>query len=359
MTTADGLPRTTSVQSVLGPVPSSELGVTLTHEHILNDLRSWYREPEDVAGATAAAGRRPVSAGIAWELQQDPFGNEDNCTLDDVETAVEEVGLFRDLGGRTILETTGIGIGRDLAGLARVSARTGVTVVAGTGYYLSRAGEDLGGFASDPRAQGPDAVADAVLADLRDGEDGVRPGFIGEIGVGADFTPAEQANLRGALMAQREVDLPIQVHLPGWHRRAHDVLDLVDEVGVDPRRVVLCHMNPSGADLDHQTSLLARGAWLQYDMVGMGLYFADQRAQCPTDSENAAWIARLLDRGHGDQLLISQDVFLKSLLRRNGGPGYGHVLQYFAPRLRELGASAQDLDQLLVANPRALFEGPV
>lgn len=340
------------VHSVCGPVPSSALGVTLTHEHVLNDLRSWHQAPP---GAAPDA-RRPVSADIAWDLKQNPFGNLDNCHLDDLEAATEEVRRFYDLGGRTILEATGIGIGRNLVGLREVSQRSGVTIVAGTGYYLSRAGEDLGGFETDPRAAGPEAIAEAILQDLREGEDGVRAGFIGEIGVGADFTAAEQANLRGALLAQREVDLPVQVHLPGWHRRAHDVLDLVEAVGVDPRRVVLCHMNPSGADLDHQLSLIARGAWLQYDMVGMDLYFADQKAQCPTDTENAAWLARLVELGHTGQLLLSQDVFLKSLLRRNGGPGYAHIQQYFVPRLIDLGVTEPQVEELLVTNPRRLFE---
>ena len=112
--------------------------------------------------------------------------------------ACEELDKFTALGGRTVVETTGWGIGRDLAGLKRLSERTGVHVVAGTGFYLEAS------HPVDVLALGADGVTERILADLRDGEDGVRPGIIGEIGVSADFTPAEQVSLRGALAAQVE-----------------------------------------------------------------------------------------------------------------------------------------------------------
>jgi phosphotriesterase-related protein len=249
------------------------------------------------------------------------------------------------------VETTGFGIGRDLAGLRRISEATGIHVVAGTGFYLQDS------HPVDVLALGVDGVAEQILTDLREGEDGVRPGIIGEIGVSADLTDAEATSLRGALLAQRETGLPVQVHLPGWFRRAHEVLDVAASEGVDADRIVLCHMGPSGHDLDYQRSLLDRGAWVQYDMIGMEVFYADQGVQCPSDEQNATHIARLCNLGHADQLLLSQDVFVKSLLRAHGGPGYAHLLQYFLPRLRRHGLDDAVLDQLTVHNPRRLFTG--
>ena len=78
------------------------------------------------------------------------------------------------------------------------------------------------------------------------------------------------------------------VHLPGWFRLGHDVLDIVEEEGGDPRHTVLCHMNPSFADLDYQTACAARGAFIEYDMIGMDYFYADQQVQCPSDEEDAA-----------------------------------------------------------------------
>ena len=338
--------------SVLGPVDSDELGVTLTHEHIVNDATSWSHrtsstgwDPEDLA-------TRPVSEDILWDLRHDPFANVDNCRLDDLEVAIEEVRRFADLGGRTILEATGLGFGRDLVALSEVSRATGITIIAGTGFYLDPA------IPADVRDLAPEQIAETILADLSEGENGIRPGFIGEIGVGADFTAAERASLAGACIAQRETGLPMQVHLPGWFRLGGDVLDVVESHGVDPARVVLCHMGPSGADLAYQEGLLERGVFVQYDMLGMEVFYADQGVQCPSDEQNAKWLARLVERGHGDRLLLSQDIFLKSLLRRHGGPGYGHVLQYFVPRLNAAGLDSATVEQLMVANPRALFQEP-
>ncbi|MEW1955402.1 phosphotriesterase-related protein [Terrabacter sp. NPDC080008] len=340
----------TTVMTVTGPVDAADLGTTLTHEHIVNDVTSWWQPTCSTGWDPEQFAEHPVTMDIVWDLKQDPFGNRDNCRLDDEELAVAEVGRFAGLGGSTIIDATGLGIGRDLPLLRRVSERTGVRVVAGTGYYLD------GAMPQQVKGLSPEAIAEHIVEDVSEGVDGIRPGIIGEIGVSADFTPAERASLEGALRAQRELGLPVEVHLPGWFRRGGEVLDLAERHGVDPAAVVLCHMGPSGDDLDYQMELLRRGAWVQYDMIGMEVFYADQGVQCPSDEENAQWLCRLAEAGHLSRLLISQDIFVKSLLRHYGGPGYGHILQYFVPRLRRLGMTAADIDHLLITNPRTLFE---
>lgn len=341
----------TSVQTVTGPITPDQLGVTLTHEHILNDVTSWAHETSSIGLDPAGFAAAPVSTQLLWDLRHDPFANLDNCRLDDEPLAVEEIQHFASVGGRTVVDATGLGIGRDLQGLARISAATGINIIAGTGYYLDAAQPN------EVRGLGPESICQRILDDLRDGEDGIRPGIIGEIGVGAHFTGQERASLHGAFLAQVETGLPIQVHLPAWFRLADDVLDLADHCHVDPTKLVLCHMGPSGDDLDYQERILSRGVWVQYDMIGMEVYYADQCVQCPSDEDNARWLSRLVQRGHITQLLMSQDIFLKSLLRSYGGPGYAHMLQYFVPRLHRQGLTADDTHQLLVTNPRALFEG--
>jgi phosphotriesterase-related protein len=337
------------VMTVRGPMPVAAMGPTLTHEHIFNDVTSWSHRTESRGWDPDEFAERPVTEDILWDLRQDPFANLDNCRLDDLSVAVEEVGRYAALGGRTILDATGLEVGRDLRRLRAVSEATGANIVAGTGYYLDAAQPDA------VKALTVEEIHERIVSDILHGEDGIRPGFIGEIGVGSEFTPAEQRSLRGALLAQRETGLPIQVHLPGWYRLGKAVADLVDDLGVDPGKVALCHMGPSGADLAYQEGLLRRGFWLQYDMIGMEVFYADQGVQCPSDEQNAAWLARLFERGHAHRLLISQDIFLKSLLRRHGGPGYGHLLQYFVPRLERHGIAGTDLDELIVHNPRRLF----
>lgn len=339
-----------TITTVTGPIDSADLGVTSTHEHIVNDVTSWWKastsrgwDPEEYAA-------HPVTMDILWDLKHDPFGNQPNLRLDDDELAIEEVGRFARLGGATIVDATGLGLGRDLRRLRHVSQQTGIQIIAGTGFYLDAAQP------AHVKGLAPTEIAEILIEDITSGEDGIRPGIIGEIGVNADFTPAERASLEGAFIAQRETHLPVQVHLPAWFRRAGEVLDIAETHGVDPAHVVLCHLGPSGADLDYQEELLRRGAWVQYDMVGMEVFYADQGVQCPSDEESATWLCRLAERGHLPQLLISHDIFLKSLLRRYGGPGYGHIQQYFLPRLHRLGMTRADTDHLMITNPRTLFE---
>jgi phosphotriesterase-related protein len=339
-----------NVQTVSGPVSADRLGVTLMHEHLLMSFASWHHPPTTASRLTLRD--RQVSIEILGELRLDPFVNLDNMQQHDVELAVREVQQFADLGGQTVLDPTNRGIGRDPQALLAISRRTGLNVVLGSGYYLE---------ASHPpivRQMSVDDIAAEIERDLNEGIDdtGLRAGFIGEIGVSARFTAEEQKVLRGAARAQQRCRVPLMIHLPGWERLAHRVLDTVGEEGAAFPQVILCHMNPSWRDFEYQTSLANRGAYLEYDMISMDFYYADQNAQCPSDEDNAAAIHRLLGAGFADRLLLSQDVFLKMMLTSYGGFGYGYILRHFVPRLRRLGVSPETICALLVDNPRRIFE---
>jgi phosphotriesterase-related protein len=130
------------------------------------------------------------------------------------------------------------------------------------------------------------------------------------------------------------------------------VLDLVELNGLPSSRVILCHMNPSGRDVDYQRSLADRGAFLEYDMIGMDFWYADQAVQCPSDADNAAAIVNLFGLGYGNQILLSQDVFIKMMLCAYGGNGYAHVQRHFLPRLLRHGVTESDLLMLMVDNPQ-------
>ena len=45
--------------------------------------------------------------------------------------------------------------------------------------------------------------------------------------------PRRGKSLRGAARAQARTGLPLMVHLPGWFRLGHEVLDIVEEEGGD------------------------------------------------------------------------------------------------------------------------------
>lgn len=340
----------TIVQTVSGPITADSMGITLMHEHLLMSFATWHHPPKTASRMILRDA--PVSLSILGELRMDPFVNLDNLQQYDIDLAAGEVQQFADLGGSTLLDPTNRGIGRDSQALAAISRRTGLNVVIGSGYYLE---------VSHPpvvRQMSGDDIAAEIERDLKLGidETGIRAGFIGEIGVSARFTPEEEKVLRGAARAQKNCRVPLMVHLPGWERLAGRVLDIVAEEGAHLNAVILCHMNPSWRDFDYQCGLAQRGAYVEYDMISMDYYYADQDAQCPNDSENAGAIQRLIDSGYGDRVLISQDVFLKMMLTAYGGFGYGYILRHFVPRLRRLGVSEAAIRTLLVDNPRRVFE---
>ena len=70
------------------------------------------------------------------------------------------------------------------------------------------------------------------------------------------------------------------------------------------------------------------------------------------DEARARSIARLVELGYTDQILLSHDVCFKRLLHWFGGPGYDHLLTGFVPLLRDAGVADADIQRMLVDNPR-------
>ena len=337
------------VMTVDGTIPATELGMTLMHEHLVNDCRCWWNPPKEPE--RAHLGTELVHIGVIGELRMDPFANLDNCALDDHRLAAAELMPFKAAGGRTVVDPTCRGIGRDPLKLRAIASATGLRIVMGSGYYLQTS------HPPELRKMNIDAIADEIVGEALYGVNGTnaRIGLVGEIGVSGDFTAEEEKSLRGAARAHARTRLPIMVHLPAWYRHGGRVLDIVAEEGGDLSHTVLCHMNPSGEDVAYQTGLAARGAFIEYDMLGMDYWYADQQVQCPSDEDNARAIKRLIDMGFLKHVLLSQDVFLKMMLTRYGGFGYAYVLKHFAPRLRRHGVTDYQIKTMLVDNPRRVF----
>ena len=321
------------------------------HEHLLLDARPSWQEPAEATKIKLA--HQKVSPDILHLLRHDPFMNLDNCSLFDEAVAAEEVAQFRDYGGQTVVDATCRAIGRDPEALRRISLQTGLNIIMGTGYYLERT------HPPHLREATVDELAQEMIADLTVGigDTGIRTGYIGEIGTGSHISEQEEKVLRAAAQAQAETDVALSVHLDGWQRWGHKVLDIIAEEQGNVTRTVLCHMNPSAEDSDYQTSLADRGAYLEYDMIGMDYYFANQDAQSPSDEGNAKALSHLIELGYTEKLLLSQDVFLKMMLTRYGGNGYAHISRHFLPRLRRHGVAEATLHTLMVENPARVLGG--
>lgn len=342
------------VQTVRGPVPAVELGIVLPHEHLFNDLSSCIAEPSYKFSQVLVD--NAVGASLQWALKQDPYCCADNVAPKDVEPVSREVAAFQAIGGMTIVDATGSShIGRSPERLHDLSEKTGLHVVMGTGAYLER-------FEAERiTARTVEAMAEEMLSDIREGVDiggrRIRAGIIGEVGVSPSFTEGERASLRASAIAQRESGTALNIHMPGWQRRGDEVLDIVvDEMAVNPSRVSLAHSDPSGADVDYQRRLLERGVWLEFDMIGLDITFPGEGVS-PTVTQTADAVARLIDMGFADQILLSHDLFLKQMWSHLGGNGFVIVPTVFLELLQGRGIDEKTTRSLITNNPQRFLGG--
>jgi phosphotriesterase-related protein len=190
------------VQSVLGPVDASDLGPTITHEHLLIQCHHLAKPPADPV--KAALYEAPLSLEILGRLRYGRLVNRDNLQLTSVDTAIAEADRFRQAGGRTIVDATSIGIGRDPAGLAIIAQATGLNIVMGASYYV----DDT--HPPEVAAASEEEIADGIVHDIVEGVGGlrVRAGLIGEVGCSWPLTDRERKVLRASARAQRRTGAP-------------------------------------------------------------------------------------------------------------------------------------------------------
>lgn len=334
--------------TVLGPVPAERLGITLPHEHLVFDFRDYFVPPTTPAGWQVA--QLPVSLEVLGTLRFDPFLLLDNLLHHDLELTVQELREFTALGGRTVVDPTNVSIGRDPLALKAIAETTGLNLIMGSGHYFEIS---LGGAF---RARTLDSITEEIVRDVTVGvgDTGVRAGLIGEVGTSSPVTENEEKSLRASARAQAQTGAPLMIHLNGWQREGVRVLDIIEEEGGDLSRTILCHMNPSWMDQGYQRSLGERGAYLEYDMMGMTYEYPPNKL-CPDDSVTVGAIKRLVDDGFGERLLMSQDVFLKSQFRRYGGLGFTHVFTTLRTQYERLCVTEEDLETIFVTNPRRVL----
>ncbi len=348
---------TGTVVTVNGRIDPEELGVTLPHEHLINDGTYRY-EPPDSAYERRLA-EEPLSLSNLWWARTNKMKHKGNLRLDSVSEAVEEVAKFRDVGGDSIVDVTPKNKGTDPQQLRRIANETGVNIVHGTAFYTNENSE-----LPDRLFSGSiDDIADEFESDVRDGIDDsdVRAGIIGEIGLSSDIYEIEEKVLRGAARAAVRTGAPVSVHPPRdpADPYTHEILDIVEEEGLEPERVVLCHRDRSRwkTDLDDQRAVAERGAYVEYDLFGdePHRFRAETGDANPQDVERVERLVELIEDGYGSRLLISHDVFLKVHRRAYGGHGYAHILENVVPMFEGLDAGDEQISQLLVDNPRRIL----
>ena len=251
-----------------------------------------------------------------------------------------------------IRDSTTIGIGRDPLGLARISRATSVNVVMGAGYYVDAVHPDT----MDEKSV--DMLADQIIEELTFGveDTGIKAGIIGEIGCTWPLTANEKKVLIASSMAQKETGASILIH-PGRNESApFEILDLISGAGGDLNRVVMGHLDRTIHDLKTVVELAESGCYLEYDLFGWETSFYPLSSlDMLSDAQRIKFIVQLIDNGYVSKIVLAHDICFKTAITKYGGHGFAHILENIVPRMKEKGINQNEIDQMLIENPKKLL----
>ncbi len=313
------------ISSVLGPMDTADLGFTLSHEHVIVSsagIQYVYPEFVDRAGT--------IERGVV-----------------DLTTAYSE-------GLRTIIDVTTIDLGRDIRAIEQVSRESGINIICATGTW-----RDI------PRAfhtASPDHIASLYIREIDEGIEGtgIRAGIIKVANDKGGVTPEGEIILRAAARAQKATGVPISTHTWAPERVGEQQVRIFEEEGVDLDRVYVGHSNDT-TDVDYLTGLLAKGVW-----IGLDRYPGPQAGETPDWVARTETAKKLIDAGYGDRIMLGHDwqVTITMANRdtlderdRRNPDGYLFITRNVIPKLKELGATNEDVQNIFVNNPRRFFEG--
>jgi phosphotriesterase-related protein len=316
-----------TINTVLGPIKSEDLGRTLVHEHVLAGMPGWFMDARQPAFNRTEAVKRAVDA-------------------------------FQELHGhgvRTVIDPCPMDLGRDVEICAEVSQQSGINLICATGVYF----EEMG-ITWTLAALPVEAIAEGFIKEIEKGvgDTGIRCGVI-KIATGrGKVSDYETKALTAASIASKATGVPLISHTEGC-TCGHQQIDIATGQGLKSSSLIVGHS--CGAD-DHpyQKSLAERGSYVGFDRFGIVTEVSDE-----IRIKNLKLLA---DAGHKDRILVSHDKVtcwagalgtidpsdLKNIM-----PNWEmtHLFENIFPELKRMGMTDQDLDGITIANPRRYFEG--
>ena len=309
----------TTVETALGPLATTELGPTLMHEHIVT---------------------RSPGVHENWPHLFDRPGILD--------MAERKMADLHGRGIRTMVDLTTVDLGRDIDLIVDVARRTQVHVIVATGVWWM------------PQryfnSHGVDEVAALFIRDITQGigTSGVKAAIIKCATDTAGVTPVIENVLRASARAQKATGVPISTHTWAAGRSGEAQQAIFAQEGVDLRRVVIGHSGDS-EDLGYLRGLMERGSTIGMDRFGLDNFL-------PTE-KRVEVLARLCAEGYAPKMVLSHDAncwsdMLTEDAKRRTRPRwhYTHISDDILPALRKAGVTEDHIDQMLVRNPRAIFE---
>jgi len=310
-----------SVETVHGPVDVEELGRTLIHEHF-----------------------RATDEGVRHQF---PHLYDEQ---EEWENAIADANAVKGHGIRTVVEPSALFLQRDAAFSKRVADEAGIQVVLATGVYT---------YDHLPQPllnRDEDALADIFVHEIENGIQGtgVKPAFIKCAADEPGLTPNVEKVHRAAARASNRTGRPIMAHSRPASGTGLEQMRVFTEEGVDAAKVHVAHTGDTD-DLDYIRRLLATGCWIGMDRYGLDIFLA-------TDRRNATVLA-LLEEGYANRMFLSQDYCstldwfareVQDYLKANEVPDWSmtFLFESVIPTLREGGMTDEQLDQMMVENPK-------
>jgi phosphotriesterase-related protein len=342
---------TGKVQTVLGPVDPSALGPTVTHEHLLIDLRPYFTMPQE---ATARADvDRPFTLDMVGRGRSIFLYNYDHMTLLDEGTAVDEIGRYALWGGGSLVDATSIGIARDPRALARISRATGLNIVMGASHYVPLT------HPADMSERSEARITGEIVKDLTEGvgDTGIKSGIIGEIGCWNPMSENVEKVLRASVVAQKETGAPILIHPPFTAQGPGWIVDILQRAGADMGRVIMGHLDYVLTEPEQLLELAKSGCYLEWDLLGNEDTSGSPIAPMDrvNDDRRLANFRAVIDAGYGERIVVAHDVCTKGQLVSRGGKGYAHLLENVVPRMRRSGFTEPEIENIVVSNPARIL----
>jgi phosphotriesterase-related protein len=252
---------------------------------------------------------------------------------------------------------TVLGLGRDIPRIQRIAAQTSLQILVATGLYIYN---DLPLYfhLRGPRTLfgGPEVMTEMFVRDITEGiaGTGVKAAILKCTTEADGLTPGTDRVMRAIAHAHRQTGVPITTHTHAATFRGRDQQRVFREEGVDLTRIVIGHAGDS-TDLAYLRELMDNGSTIGMDRFGVDVMSSFE------DRINT--VAHLCAAGYAGRMILSHDYscyldLFDDDVRAAHFPkwSYTHIFDDVLPALRARGVTEHQIHQMLVANPRRLFE---
>ena len=300
--------------TVSGKVMASDLGFTLSHEHVLVDF----------IGAEKYDPNR-------WEHEE---------VIKNVKPYLDEI---KALGCKSFVECTPEYIGRDPELLRKLSDITGMLFLTNTGFYGAA---DNKYMPQKAYSMDSNSLAELWIRESESGikGSGIKPGFM-KIGVApGPLSDLHQKIVKAAGQTHLETGLAIASHT-GPALPAFEEIALLQSLGISPEAFIWVHAQ-NEKDGNQRLKAAKMGAWVSID--GLNPENADQYVN---------WLLEFKRSDLLNKVLVSHDAGWYSPGEEKGGAftPFTAIFNELLPKLKTKGFTPEDIHQVFVNNPGEAF----